>query len=268
MSNEKQADLTRYDASFYHDGGSLAERAAQLILGHIASSYAFSSVVDFGCGAGGWLRAAAHVIGNSGGSRVPKLLGIDGPYAERFAKCAQASFHFQNLEERVVNVGHFDLAISMEVAEHLPPGRAVSFIADIANAADVVLFSAAIPGQGGDNHINEQWQSYWIRLFSHQGYRSFDILRAKFWDHPLMAACPFYVANGFLHVRNGHPLVTSLASHEVDPGDLPKGYPLDVVHPDIFRGAHFSEVGPRALLSQLPRAVVRAVARRRGGGGS
>lgn len=262
MSNEKQADLTKYDATFYHDGGSLAERAAQLILGHIASSYEFSSVVDFGCGAGGWLRAAARVIGERG-SRAPRLVGIDGPYAERFAKCAGASFHFQNLEQRVVNVGRFDLAISMEVAEHLPPGRADTFVEDITNAADVVLFSAAIPGQGGDNHINEQWQSYWIRMFSRAGFRSFDVLRAKFWNDPLIASCPFYAANGFLHVRNGHPLVADLASKEVSPGSLHKEYPLDIVHPDIFRSAHFSQVGPRALLSQLPKAVVRAIARRR-----
>lgn len=54
----------------------------------------------------------------------------------------------------------FDLAMTIEVAEHLTPVRADSFVEDLTRLSDVVLFSAAIPAQGGINHVNEQWQSY------------------------------------------------------------------------------------------------------------
>jgi hypothetical protein len=67
----------------------------------------------------------------------------------------------------------YDLAISVEVAEHLPPNAADIFIESIVKASDIVLFSAAIPFQGGTNHINEQWPEYWNKLFNKNGYYRF-----------------------------------------------------------------------------------------------
>jgi hypothetical protein len=49
----------------------------------------------------------------------------------------------------------FDLAISLEVAEHLPEGSAGALVSTLIEAAPVVVFSAAIKGQSGTNHINE-----------------------------------------------------------------------------------------------------------------
>jgi len=71
----------------------------------------------------------------------------------------------------------FDLALSLEVAEHLNPKRADSFVADLCKASDLVLFSAALPAQDGDEHQNCQWTSYWAQLFVRQGYFPFDVVR-------------------------------------------------------------------------------------------
>ena len=95
-------------------------------------------------------------------------LGADGASTH-----AQATALLHKLRERHANVPVFLVAdrelakgsISLEVAEHLSPGRAESFISDLCQAAPVVLFGAAIPGQGGVGHLNEQWQSYWANLF-------------------------------------------------------------------------------------------------------
>jgi SAM-dependent methyltransferase len=258
--SESQPDLSKYGSTFYRDGGDPAHQAATLILGHIRTLHDFGSMVDFGCGSGGWLRAAKDVIGKGGG--VPRLLGIDGPHAKTFARCDGAQFRFENMEGRVREVGSFDLAISMEVAEHLTEARATSFILDITESSDVVLFSAAVPGQGGTNHINERWQSYWVEKFSALGYQGFDVLRRKFWTDDLLCRSPFYISNAFLYVKAQHPLGTSLSSSGIPRVQLGSGYPLDVVHPGIFYGSHFENVGPRALASQLPKAVLRAVKRR------
>jgi hypothetical protein len=260
MDQQEIADLSKYDKGFYRDGGDVAYAAALVMLAEVGRLFEFSSVVDFGCGAAGWLRAAAALISKDG--RAARLLGVDGPYAEQFAKCEEAQFHFQNLESRVVLASRFDLAISMEVAEHLPASRAATFVEDIAKAADVVLFSAAVPGQGGDNHINEQWQSYWVRRFAAVGFNCFDILRGRLWNHQAFIGCPFYVGNGFLYVRDGHPLSGELTNSRIVLDELQSGYPVDVVHPGVFDGAHFEKVGPRALVGQLPRATIRAVMRR------
>ena len=249
-----------YDAAFYADGGGLAYRAAQIILTEIREVHSFASVVDFGCGAGGWLRAAADLIGQAGA--VPALLGIDGPHARAFAECPGAQFIFQDLEHRIRVPNTFQLAISMEVAEHLTEARAAGFVEDLTRASDVILFSAAIPGQGGTHHINEQWQSYWIEMFAARDYACFDILRPRLWRNAVLALCPFYIANAFLYVRNQHSLIGRLeAMHSAVQAGKGK-YPTDVVHPELFRRNHIENAGPRSLLQQLPRAVARAIARR------
>ena len=75
----------------------------------------------------------------------------------------------------------FDLAISLEVAEHLPQTHAAAFVGELTRLAPAVLFSAAIPGQGGLNHVNEQWPDYWAALFEAQGFQPIDTLRWRIW---------------------------------------------------------------------------------------
>jgi SAM-dependent methyltransferase len=261
VHKDQAADFSRYDSEFYGDGGDLAFKAARIILNEVTKYHVFGSLVDFGCGAGGWLRAATELIGERIAAE-PRVLGIDGPYAKPFAVCERAEFRFQNLEARVSEVGRFDIAISMEVAEHLTANRASTFVEDIVASSDVVLFSAAIPGQGGDNHINEQWQSHWVHEFARLGYRCFDVLRPEFWCDKRLALCPFYVGNGFLYVRIGNPLENVLISRGVSVVSPAPGYPTDVVHPGVFKTCHFGQAGPTTLVSSLPRALVRAVSKR------
>jgi hypothetical protein len=81
--------------------------------------------------------------------------------------------------------GQFDLAICLEIAEHLPESCADALIKFLSELAPAVLFGAAIPGQGGVNHINEQWQSYWVAKFSrHQLYAPKDNKRMVFFSLP------------------------------------------------------------------------------------
>lgn len=76
----------------------------------------------------------------------------------------------------------YDLAISLEVVEHLSSESANMFIACFTNMSDIVLFSAAIPGQGGENHINEQWPEYWSGLFNERGYVGLNFARRRVWN--------------------------------------------------------------------------------------
>ena len=76
-----------------------------------------------------------------------------------------------------------DLALSLEVAEHLPEARAASFVGELCELAPVVVFSAAVPGQGGTGHVNEQWAEYWARLFERNGFHVSAALRWRFWNN-------------------------------------------------------------------------------------
>ncbi len=116
----------------------------------------------------------------------------------------------------------FDLAMSMEVAEHLPEARSASFVADLTRLAPAVLFSAAVPGQGGIEHMNERWQSDWIGLFAAQGFEAWDVVRPATWDDEDVAFC--YRQNMFLFVDP--------AVHGSHPDRAP--VVADLVHPRLL----------------------------------
>ncbi len=129
------------------------------------------SVLDVGCGQGAWLAAwKEHGVSDS--------VGMDGDYVDARRLLISARHFLPTDLNKRFNAGRsFDLVQSLEVAEHLPPARAESFVDDLGAHGRVILFSAAVPGQGGENHINERNYEYWRRLFAARGYGVFDVIR-------------------------------------------------------------------------------------------
>src|SRR5262249_3367303 len=118
---------------------------------------------------------------------VHDFLGIDGPYVDpRSLLVDPAHFRAADLSRPIVLTRSFDLAICLEVAEHLPPTSAGPLVRTLTAAASPVLFSAALPGQGGTAHINEQWPEYWEALFRERGYQRLDPIRKHIWMNPLV----------------------------------------------------------------------------------
>jgi len=170
--------MERYDRKFYDDLRDTALPSASCIAPILRGLMTIDSVVDVGCGNGAWLAAFAE----AGASRI---LGVDGAWIESDQLLIpRECFRRLPLSEPVVLAERFDLAMSLEVAEHLPPERAAAFVSELCALAPVVLFSAAIPEQGGLNHVNEQWPEYWADLFRGSGYLAIDTLRFLLWDDP------------------------------------------------------------------------------------
>ena len=129
------------------------------------------------------------------------VYGIDGDYVDRAQLFIDEKFfHPANIEERITLERRFDLVESLEVAEHLTPARADSFVEDLTRLSDVILFSAAIPAQGGTNHVNEQWQSYWAEKFLRLGYVGIDCIRPQIWRNLDAGLC--YRQNIFIYVKD------------------------------------------------------------------
>lgn len=176
-----------------------------------------NSVVDVGCGTGSWL-AEFKSCG------IETIKGYDG-YLNDFAllEIPKKDFTQHNLKEHINSAEKFDLAICLEVAEHLHENDAPTLVSSVCSLSDFILFSAAIPGQGGQNHFNEKWQSYWIDLFNCYNFTAFDCIRSKIWDDPKI---PFwYKQNSFLMVKNNTNFFY---------GNDNNSFIADLVHPELF----------------------------------
>ena len=150
--------------------------SARRIVPYVAGLVAPTSVIDVGCGDGAWLAAFLE-------AGVEDVLGIDRPRGETDRLLVPPHrFAARDLATSVGVDRTFDLAICLEVAEHLPVTRAASFVAELARLAPVVLFSAAIPFQQGEGHVNEQWPMFWADLFARHDLVPVDCIRARFWD--------------------------------------------------------------------------------------
>lgn len=198
-----------YDERFYNIIASSSINSAEVVSSYISGLLRPSSVIDIGCGEGHWAAAFERL-----GCRV---LGVDGDYVKE----PIVPFVAHDLSKSIpVNLGEFDLAISLEVAEHLPAKRADGFVSDLCSLAPAVLFSAAIPFQTGAGHVNCQWQSYWASRFESNGYSVNLGVRWPFWEDDRVEC--WYKQNIFLAHR---PDLFS---------DLPESVgPMDVVHPEI-----------------------------------
>jgi SAM-dependent methyltransferase len=160
-----------YDSTFfdYIDEGS--RQSAHVVTRQVSRLLGVRSVLDVGCGRGTWL-AQWKALG------ISDILGVDGSYvpAESLA-IPPHSFRAADLCQPLELGRRFDLVQSLEVAEHLPATAADILVASLTRHGDIVLFSAARPGQGGERHLNEQPYEYWRRLFRQRGYGTYDAVR-------------------------------------------------------------------------------------------
>jgi SAM-dependent methyltransferase len=165
-------------------------------------------VIDVGCGIG----LLMEQLSNAGAN----VIGIEGPWLQSDKMvCPSDRYLTYDLENSLPDLGRYDLCCCIEVAEHLSKKRAESFVDDLCGLSDAVLFSAAIPGQGGHGHLNERWQEYWCRLFEGQGFLTYDPIRMGFLRDPKIL--PWFQQNVLLFLKEGHPKSDILASHRTSP---------------------------------------------------
>lgn len=204
-----------YGSSFYVQQRDGSLNSAKAILPLVFALTKPKSVVDFGCGVGTWLAAAKRL-------GVEHCLGLEGPWVKtQPLAAADLEIRDTDLEQTVSLQERYDLAISLEVAEHLAPERADSFVADLCRASNVVLFSAAIPGQDGDGHQNEQWPSYWAERFIRLGYMPLDVIRPLVQLDQTIAV--WYRTNVVLYARpeQGLSILMNLKRKHLSNLDLP-----------------------------------------------
>ena len=225
-SQTNQNQQSSYTRDFYQligEGTRTSAREVIPLLLDLLQPSLPKSVVDVGCGTGSWL-AAFHKLG------IADCLGIDGDYVDRtILQIPLNQFQSADLKQPLQINRKFDLAISLEVAEHLPATCAENFVNSLTQLAPVILFSAAIPFQGGVEHVNEQWPQYWVYYFQKNGYAVIDCLRKKIWNNDKVE--PWYAQNILMFVKqeylSGYPRLVN----EYQNTDLNQ---LAIVHPNIY----------------------------------
>ncbi len=210
----KNAEL--YGSDFHTSRNAETNYAADRMLSIVYREFTgLNRVIDVGCGVGTFLRAA-KALG------ATHITGLDGEWVNPSELVISSeAFISVDLSTPTPMNETYDLAINLEVAEHLPKESAEHFIKWLCNLAPVILFSAAIPGQGGVGHQNEAWLSYWVVLFEKQGYRPLDLIRPEIWADQNIYF--WYRQNTLIFIKNDKPKRirdTNIA--------------IDIVHPELY----------------------------------
>lgn len=240
--------INPYDAEFYESRVNNTLYSAKEIIPVINSLIKPQSVIDVGCGTGEWLS----IFKEHG---VLTVLGIDGDYVDRKnLKINEYEFLSFDLRYPLQLGKKFDLVISVEVAEHLPRECAEMFIESLTQLGPIIMFSAAIPFQGGLHHLNEQWPDYWEEIFRKHNYLVVDCIRNKFWQNDNVAY--YYAQNLLLFINNDFiDKYPQLAEER----RINKRNMLSIVHPKCYllRADIRNYPSLKEILLSLPGLVLR-----------
>jgi SAM-dependent methyltransferase len=252
---DRVMDTSAYDKDFFSLVSNESLPSARIVVPLVMELLRPSSVVDVGCGLGAWLRAFRD-------NGVDVICGIDGDYVnEADLLIEHNSFIAADLTRPFIIEGKYDLAVCIEVAEHLPATHADALIAQLTDAAPAVVFSAAIPGQGGINHVNEQWPEYWRDLFARHGFMMVDAFRPHIRSNPRVA---YYIRQNLALFLNHDAALNSSAAFTQQ---IEKAGSTDVewVYVELYQrlfGQATAQPGLRQIIRELPAAIERSIRRR------
>jgi SAM-dependent methyltransferase len=178
-------------------------------------------VLDVGCGEGWWSAALARQ------PDVSEVISIDQSAPDVTAPGVTVQMIDLERGDAVHLAGQaFDVVLCLEVAEHVsaPAGDSlVAMLCRLVKPNGIVAFSAAVPGQGGHGHLNEQWPAYWDARFREHGWMLADPWRDRIWSDPRVE--PWYAQNLLCAVApaaNGTHWATG-------------GAPRALIHPAVYQ---------------------------------
>lgn len=191
-----------YSSEYFEDG--IFNTDYQTLASVIVELYHPKKLVEFGCGPGHLSRELAKL-----GVEVTAVDGYSQPNFDGLA----VEFYTLDLNNAAAISNYFvgkqfDLAISLEVAEHLQPESSSNLVEWLTKVAPIVIFSAAVLGQGGHGHINLQSREYWHSKFTQCDFVIADRVREKL--RLFTSVAPWYRHNVIDYVYAQHTQAPAL----------------------------------------------------------
>ena len=189
--------MSSYSSSFYSSVTTRAHAASEIVTSIVLKNFSPESIIDIGAGDGIWLSTMAKK------GRARRLTAVDLP-GSRFGLLKNLEFPVElltmNFEDHMLqNHKAYDLAICVEVIEHISTDRALLLLDWISQNCRTIIFSGATTGQGGTHHINEQSQSYWLSAMMSRGLVPCDNLRPALLNSRIVPS--YYQNNVFFYVN-------------------------------------------------------------------
>jgi hypothetical protein len=207
----------KYTPSYYESIFEESVKSRDIVFGllHDLGYLDGRTIIDVGCGLGQWGFDVKEKFGVA-------YKGIDFGVPQHKLKIPNGLYIDHDLREPIApGCTRFGLAICLEVGEHLPKESADQLIDTLTLLSDTILFSAAIPAQGGLDHINEQWQSWWAEKFIERGYRPHHCdIRDEIWGIEDVGV--WYRQNMILYEKDELAHINKAL------------YPLDRIHPQMY----------------------------------
>jgi hypothetical protein len=234
-----------YPASWHQLYGKETGVSAEKIVSHLISIFPVRSSIEIGCGNAHWTRSLLskqidldYVVADGPWNKLSDLL-VD-----------KRNFLEIDLTKKITLPKRFDILICLEVAEHVAEEFSENVIETLISGADIIIFGAAIPFQGGFGHVNEQWPSYWRKKFLDRKYVAFDLIRPQFWQDKEVHY--WYRQNMFVYIHESN--IGAMQKARSAEQELYKSnFLFDAVHPEKFaETASYSSISIKRLLPKLP----------------
>ena len=217
-------DVVPYDTHYYNAHREGTRRSAQAVVPLLIDLIRPHSIIDVGCGTGVWLSVFEEY-------GVQDVVGVDGPWVHPDQlEIAPERFVVHDLAKPLSLGRSFDLVLCLEVAEHLPPEAAATLVETLTQLGSLIVFSAAVPNQGGESHLNEAWPDYWLDLFAQKNYNCLDGLRSRIWKNCDVEV--WYKQNIFIYGSAEKIKEISKPSGDLD------NRMLSIIHPELFEAQH------------------------------
>jgi hypothetical protein len=216
--------MNKYPQTYYVKRQDIAIRSARRIVSLLQATYPVKSVIDFGCADGAWLSVFAE-------KGIDDFIGVDGPWMDQEQLLIPKDrFIAADFSRTIPELNRkFDLVSCIEVIEHIPDEQGKYLIGQMCSLSDMILFSAAVPWQGGTGHVNERRQSYWMEKFAKHGFVPYDLFRSAIWNDDSINV--IYKQNMFLYVNQKAEKLLTKVLDEYRVIDVTR---MDIIHPNLY----------------------------------